>query len=392
MRVRAAVLVGSAALLAACSTTVPGSAVVDPSALPRPDTGSIVIAPREVGKADPALGLVLEGRRMAATAPLLTEIDPDIRYNSDVEAGALKDSGRTVEFMLGALAAEALKDREVGFFIGASDLKPGVRKDVKAKSRGITVGVVRMPSKEKAAAAVTAALRGREPKADADTPEKKETSIPGYDGAIAYTQDFPTGNPTVAFVAHEQYVLFTYGEYSPEQVRKYFDAQIKGLDSFTPTAMNELAGLPVDESGVAKYTLPPSDEDRTRTGTMPLSVALQTQIDVTGAKKAFDEAGVDAVGVGTGTVYRTKDAAAATKYVQDSVREVRGFFTTNSAIASPNVPGATCMVLPMYPGSVIKTNWCIAAVGRYVAEVSGPQEQQAVQRIGAEYLILRDAK
>ncbi|NKY18473.1 DUF7373 family lipoprotein [Tsukamurella spumae] len=392
MRIRVALVLASAALLAGCSTTVPGTAVVDPGAVPRPDYGSNRIEPRDVGTADTVLGLVLEGRRMAATAPLLFTIDPAIRYSSQVEAGQLNTGRNNVRFMVGQLGADAFRDHEVGFFIGASDQKPGVRSSSTTTSRGVTVGVLRMPSPARAAAAVTAGLRGREPDASADTPEKKTLAIPGYDTAIAYSQAFKTGTPNAAFLAYQQYVIFAYGAYSPAQIQKYFDAQIKGLGGFTPTPVDKVTTLPVDDSGVAKYTLPPSTEDPTRTGTLPIPVALQNQLDVTSAKNAFDDAGVDAVGVGNSTVYRAKDAAAAVRMQRSLVDDVRGFYSTNTPIAAKNIPGVVCMVLPMYPGSSVTTNWCIATAGRYVVEVAAGQQQQAVQRIGAEYLILRDAK
>lgn len=378
-------------LVAGCSTTVPGTPIADPSAVPKPETGSYSTSPRDVGQANTALGLVLEGRRMAETAPLISSIDPAIRYGGSFQAGTLIDGPAKVRSILGDVAGDALQDREVGFFAGATERKPGVRSTAQPNARSVTVGLIRMPSPAAAAGAVSPKLLDKDPDAGATMPAKTSVKVPGYSAAVAFSQRSSTASITAAYLAYKQFVAVVYGDFSPEQIQKHFDAQIKGLESFTPTSLSTVTTLPIDEPGIARYTLSPPTGDPTRTGSIPVRVALMSQSDSVSSQKLFAENGIDAMGQGGSGVYRAKDAAAAARVRDAFAAETKGFYTDNQPIAVKGVPGAVCITAAQYVGSSNKVYWCVVSAGRYVSEFAARQEQQLVQGIGAIYLMLKDA-
>ncbi|MGV7591885.1 hypothetical protein PJI74_30350, partial [Mycobacterium kansasii] len=71
--VAAAVVV---AVLAGCTPSPGGDAVPDPSAVPRPDTGSFATSPRTVALPSGTSVVKQESMRMIATLPLISDIDP----------------------------------------------------------------------------------------------------------------------------------------------------------------------------------------------------------------------------------------------------------------------------------------------------------------------------
>ncbi|ADG80283.1 putative protein OS=Tsukamurella paurometabola (strain ATCC 8368 / DSM / CCUG 35730 /CIP 100753 / JCM 10117 / KCTC 9821 / NBRC 16120 / NCIMB 702349/ NCTC 13040) OX=521096 GN=Tpau_3705 PE=4 SV=1 [Tsukamurella paurometabola] len=389
----AAVVALAGLALAGCSTTVAGTAVEDPSAVPRPDTGTYPTTPRQVGPPSADMALALEGRRMAETAPRISDIDSAIRYGgSRFAAGRLIAGPSSVRSTFGPVADGALDRRELGFLMGASNVHSGGAVDPNVKNRAVTAGVFRMPDGAAAAAAVTPRLRDKD---SASTPDRNPVDIPGYSAAIAYTADYKLMNQdpsTVAFLAYKQYVIAVYGNWSPDQVRAYFDRQTKGLDGFTPTPLDKVAQLPMDEAGVAKYTLAPPQSDPTRDGSMPATVALLGQSDLIASKKDFDEAGVDVVGQGSNTVYRARDAAGATRLKDAFIAETNSAYGEKQPVTATGVPGSACLRLSPYPGSDSRFTYCVVAVGRYLAEVSAVQQNQAFQALGAGYLMLKDAQ
>ena len=75
---------------------------------------------------------------------------------------------------------------------------------------------------------------------------------------------------------------------------------------------------------------------------------------------------------------------------QASPDENRKAFTKVEEQAVTGVPSATCLTYPIYESSNSKVTWCAVAVGRYTAEFSSSQRQQALQGIGAAYLVLKN--
>ncbi|TWS21189.1 hypothetical protein FK529_00805 [Tsukamurella asaccharolytica] len=340
---------------------------------------------------DPGDGEALEGYRMAETVPYLYEVDPALHFRGNVITGSRETIKRGVTNLFGQAAADAVGNKpEVWVSVGTSDTAQGTKYDANRKQRAETVALLRMASPADAASVVGPALRA--PSKDSsgkDDPAKVETKIPGYGAAVAYTQTFPSaGTATVAFVAYKQFVIGVFGDFSVDQIRTYFDRQTKALEGFRPTPIDKVSTLQRDAEGVAKLTLAP--EKSTGGYAVPARSAVLRQTDVSRSVKTFADAGVDVVGSGGSTVYRAKDAKGARHIVDEFADENRKAFTKVEEQAVTGVPGATCLTYPIYESSNSKVTWCAVAVGRYTAEFSSSQRQQALQGIGAAYLVLKN--
>lgn len=393
MKKSLAALAVSALFLAGCSSTVAGTPVADPSGVPKPETGSFATASRTIGSTTQADGETLEGYRMAETVPYLYEIDAAMHFRGSARATSRSAIQGMVKGVFGQAAGDVLGTKaEVAASVGASDTQQGTKYDSKRKERGETVVLVRMASPADASAAVGQALRAREKDSSGDDlPAKVETRIPGYDAAVAYTQTYgaPVGTATVGFLAYKQYVIGAFGDLSVDQLRTYFDRQTKALDGFQPTPLDKVSTLQLDPEGVAKLTLAPSKGDGGYS--LPARSAVLRQTDVSRSVKTFADAGVDIVGVGGSTVYRAKDAKGAQHVVDEFTDETRKAFTKVEEEKIKGVPGGICLTFATYEGATSRLTWCSVAVGRYATEFTSSQRQQAVQAIGAAYLILKSA-
>ncbi|MCS3778763.1 DUF7373 family lipoprotein [Tsukamurella ocularis] len=385
-------LAAASLLLAGCSSTVAGTPVADPSGVPTPETGSFATTSRTIGPTTQGDGEALEGYRMAEIVPYLYEIDPAMHFRGDVTTGSRETIQRGVKNVFGQAAADAVGAKpEVWVSVGMGDTAQGTKYDANRKQRGETVALVRMASPADAGSVVGPALRAatRDSSGKAD-PAKVEVRIPGYDAAVAYTQTFEySGTSTVAFVAYKQFVIGAYGDFSVDQIRAYFDRQTKALDGFQPTPLDKVSTLHRDGEGVAKLTLAP--EKGTGGYALPARSAVLRQSDVSRSAKTFADAGVDVVGNGGSTVYRAKDATGAQHVVDEFTDENSTTFTNVDEEKIKGVPGGICLTFPSYAGATTKLTWCSVAVGRYVAVFNSSQRQQAIQGIGAAYLILKNS-
>lgn len=393
MKKSLALLAASAMLLAGCSSTVAGTPVPDPSGVPTPETGSFATTSRTIGSTTQADGEALEGYRMAETVPFIHEIDAAMHFRGSVRATSRSAIQGMVKGVFGQAAGDVLGAKaEVATSVGAGDTQQGTKYDSKKKERGETVVLVRMASPADASAAVGQALRAREKDSSGDDlPAKVETRVPGYVAAVAYTQTYgaSVGTATVAFLAYKQYVIGAFGDLSVDQLRTYFDRQTTALDGFQPTPLDKVSTLQLDPEGVAKLTLAPSKGDGGYS--LPARSAVLRQTDVSRSVKTFADAGVDVVGTGGSTVYRAKDATGAQHVVDEFTDENRKTFTKVEEEKVKGVPGGRCLTFPTYEGATSKMTWCSVAVGRYVAEFNSSQRQQALQGIGAAYLVLKNA-
>lgn len=389
------VAAASVLLLASCATTVPGSPVADPSVGPRPDTGSYPVGARDLGQVSADLGVVLEARRMAETSPLLTEVEPALRYG-----GQFVTDKRSIEYGLtaafGRVAADALRARQATYLNGGSERSPVAGSSQPEFSRGGNVGVVRMADEAAARAAAGPALRAAEPaEAQPDYGAKVEAAVPGYPSAVAYSRARTDGRatPVYAFLAHKQFVILIRGSFTLEQVRKYFDLQVRALDAFTPTPADKFGTLPADAPGIARYTLPPDAADATKSGSLPLRAVVLGATDVLGMQKLLTDAGVDAVGQGGNLVYRARDAVAGARLRDGITAAVKSWSSHTEPVEVKDVPGANCFATSLRAESTVKRYRCVVAVGRYVGVIEESRQRlEVVQQVGATYWTLREAK
>ncbi|WP_343953285.1 DUF7373 family lipoprotein [Tsukamurella spumae] len=390
--VTAAVL-AACAVVAGCSTTVAGTPVADPSAVPKPETGSYATTARTIGAPSQADGVSLEGYRMVAAMPYLYDIDPALHFQGDVSVGSGKTGAASVKNIFGEAADKAIGGVvEVAAVVGAGSQQQGAKYDPKVEKREVTIAVLRTASDGVAASAVGSSLMAAQKDIfGKDEPAKVALSIPGYDKAIAYTQAYEgAGRSTVAFLTYKQYVIGVYGDFSADQIRTYFDKQTKELDGFTPTPLDKVTSLKLDESGVATLTLAPSKGSGGYS--LPTRQAVPRQTDVSRSVKTFADAGVDVIGSGGSTVYRARDAEGAKHVADEFIAETKGAYAGAESERVTGVPGSTCLTYATYEGSKDKRTYCVVPVGRYLAEVTTTQHDQATQAIGAAYLILAAQK
>lgn len=387
-----AALAVASLLLAGCSTTVVGTPVADPAAVPKPETGSFGTTVRTLGPTAQADGEALEGFRMAETIPRIDGIDPAMHYRGQVKSTARASIREGVGLAFGKAAADVIGTKpEVWVTVAATSLVQGAKYDAKARENRAQVAVMRMASPDDARAVVGPGLRAVERAVTGEGVDKVEARIPGYDAAVAYTESYPfTGDFRSAFLAYKQYVIGVQGTFSVDQIRTYFDRQTTALDGFRPTPVEKVTTLQRDAEGVARLTLAPAQGDGGYA--LPARTALLGQTDVTRSEKTFAAAGVDVLGVGGSTVYRARDAEGAQHVLAEFLDENSKAFTEVETEKVTGAPGATCLTYAPYEGSNSRATWCAIAVGRYMTEISSSQRRLAVQGIGAAYLVLRDAK
>lgn len=380
------VVLSGALLLVGCSTTVPGTAVMDPSAAPRPVTGNFATVPRTVAPITDAQATAAEGYRMVETIPLPPDVDPTIRYGGRITAGR-----PSVKSAIGDGVGTVLEGQEVGAYISATSKNPGASSSEPSKT--LLMGVFRMKDAAAADAAVAnpAILAAEKPTFSDSEPAKVKVIIPGYADATAYTKNWTTINTvsTVAVLARGQFVMAIYSTAGIGSVAKFLDLQIKALNGFKPTPVDRFKSLPKDRDDMLRYTLPVTGN---RDVTLPARAAVVNQNDITGSVKNFADAGVDLEARAGNQVYRTKDAAGATLLAGRFTDETKGFYTGATESKVTGVPGGRCLNYPAYQGAKATTTYCVVPVGRYLAEVSDSQDARAKQGLGAAYLILQSAK
>ncbi|KXP00740.1 hypothetical protein AXK60_08745 [Tsukamurella pseudospumae] len=340
-----------------------------------------------VTKPSATMGKILEARRLAATIPLYSTIDPALKFGNPMTIGALEDHGNapTVESAFGTSASRVMAGHGAGVIATARNGDSG-------KDYGyVNFGLWEMSSPEAAAAAV-ADPRLLEPELVQYGYTKKSVSMQGYPKAVAYELN-GTRKRLRAFLASGSVVIAVSSELmNAALVRKYFDLQLQALKDFVPTDEYKRGELPVDPSGLSALTLAPDSGDLDHEGDIaPRVIALGADSPDT-VLAAFTAAGADAAGLGGTTVYRTKDAASAPALsgvlLDSATRYVR---FRGTPIQVKDMDGVACSTVPARASSTVRAA-CTMAVGRYVAVVTSSQAEDAIQRAAAQYLILRSAK
>ncbi|GAB3129909.1 hypothetical protein GCM10027289_13390 [Tsukamurella serpentis] len=380
-----AVAVGATLVLTGCSTTVAGDPVADPSAIPKPDTGSFATTPRSIGPTSETEGRAVEGYRMVETIPLPPDIDPSTRYNGRSTVGK-----PSLSSTFGEGIGVALHDMEVGSYTSANDTKPGTSSS--AGSKQVVMGVFRMKDPAAAAAAVAnPAIMGPEKDVfGAASQPKVPESVPGYPEAKVYSKKWDRTN-TVSYagvLARGQFVLAFYMTVGPESIKKFFDLQGKALDGFAPTPVDKFSTLAVDRDNLLRYTLAAPSQ---RNATVPARSTVVNQTDIPASVKNFADTGVDLVARAGNMVYRAKDAAAAELLADRFLSEIKSFYEGSVESTIKGVPGGRCATYRKYPSARDTEAYCVVPVGRYLAEVGDGQEARAKQAAGASYLLLQGA-
>ncbi|GGK57140.1 hypothetical protein GCM10011591_31600 [Nocardia camponoti] len=178
--------------------------------------------------------------------------------------------------------------------------------------------------------------------------------------------------------------------------KAHFDAQLAGLQKYTPTPVAELSKLPLDTEDLLSHTLPYADqaEYKLKTahgeGVYPAQAALHTISKRGKLKAAFADSGVDYVSVFQSEVYRARDNAAAIRLqaaLESSIPDTTEVMRTDGP---PNFEGAHCYIVkPEVKSPSYSTRpTCYGSVGRYTFITNTANIGDARQQLAAQYKLL----
>ncbi|MFD3705081.1 hypothetical protein ACFWUP_18245 [Nocardia sp. NPDC058658] len=170
-------------------------------------------------------------------------------------------------------------------------------------------------------------------------------------------------------------------------VKRFFDKQLEMLESYAPTPVSELETLPLDVDGMVSRTL--SVEKDTIGRVYPAQALEHLASRPDKLTPAMSDAGVDYASFATGSVFRTRDPAAAVRYMAAEEADSTTDPKYTQVDGPPNMPGAHCYNTK--PGEKFFASTppiCITTVGRYVIKSVGANIQDAHQRLAAQYKLL----
>ncbi|TDP39828.1 DUF7373 family lipoprotein [Nocardia ignorata] len=169
-------------------------------------------------------------------------------------------------------------------------------------------------------------------------------------------------------------------------VKRFFDKQLAMLESYSPTPVAEIDKAPLDVDGLLTRTLP-ADEGLAVGRVYPRQALLHLANRPDRMMPAFDDAGVDYAAAAGGSVYRTRDAAAAVRYLAAEAADIDPRYEPMDAPAE--MPGARCYkAKPGKAMAIALPPTCLTTVGRYVIGSVGANPQDAHQRLAAQYKLL----
>ncbi|MGW4246851.1 DUF7373 family lipoprotein [Nocardia sp. NPDC004722] len=361
------------------------------------DTGSYPTKPKDATTSDPGKrGRMLEALRLGNILPLGSDIDPALVRNGSgthafVEANSFNKYLNVDHFV----------DDARGFIAGfATSARPS-----EDASLGYTLtNAVMIFDSETSATAAAAALAhsGFALKAGTEVGPLQSSQHPAAQIIWAPAEQrlgswYPSGK-FVVFTMVDQVenvsVEQAFGV-APEPAPlaladKAIDVTIDRLKNFQPTSPDKLTGLPLDPDGMVRLTLPSPAGDLGGDG-FPGAVdqhgIMHWMGDTVFYKALFDKTGVDRVSDGAGFLVRAKDEASARAFT-DGVSTAR----FQQLIDPPaELPSARC-VKYHGPDENAAPFHCYVAYGRYSATVWAMQQQDAYQRISAQYAILANDK
>ena len=222
--------------------------------------------------------------------------------------------------------------------------------------------------------------------------------IPGHPEVMGTLLTFLDGAQTVRQVtlisAHGPFVLLQTARAAdgPEQAAvlagRALDLQIPALDRFQPTALADMAALPLDPTGLVARTLPvKSDPNAMVNATYAPPGYLHLDADPIRTDGAFGANGVDVVSNGLTTVFQARDQSAA-KTLADGFADAAAQEPNSQPGAPvPGLPESRCVNVPGAAGAQPKYH-CFASVDRFAFTSESKQPAIAQQQIAAQFTML----
>lgn len=387
---RTALLTGAALMLAACTTVVPGSAVVAGDG-PAVDVAQLDVGDYPTRPLSPLgttgtmqTGVIVEAQRMANFVVGPWEVDPSLTNGYRMVAQAVTDARELT--MIGPAETSSVARRH-GFVNGFVSAR---------QSEGRTTmlnAVLRFPDPSAAAAGAADLARAALPQ-QYKRAQPQPVTIPGRPDARAsrYTFfDVDEGRPWTAvraFTSHGQYVFTQLVEsVGGPDVALALIANTVGfqgpvIDLFQSTDPADFAEIPLDPTGLLARTLPlpnaePTAAQNARYGRRG---ALHFQDDPARSSPLFGETVMDLAAMAKTTVYRTIDAQAAARVADEFAAEVQGR-GGRSVDGVGFLPGSRCAE----HGDGFH---CVATADRYAIEAQSRRATDARQQVAAQYVLL----
>jgi hypothetical protein len=168
---------------------------------------------------------------------------------------------------------------------------------------------------------------------------------------------------------------------------KGLDMQKAAIDHFKPTDPAAFPTLPQDPTGLLARSLPlPPDSAKINDNLVyDQHATLHFQMNPITSAKLFADTGMQAFARAQTGVYETRDAAGATRLVEQFGPEAQlGGATPADGV--PHMPDSRCFKTPVPPTSFVFV--CFAPADRYAIETASPQLQAAHQQAAAQYVML----
>jgi hypothetical protein len=397
-------------VLAGCSDPlVQGKAVPEGASTPAPqvdvgklDTGKYPIgplAPRDVA-GSPDAGRRLEAQLMAPYVLGPWQVDDTLTEGSS-PAGSIVLSKDDFAFNLRARVAAGLFGQPfvVGFVADRHNADS-------AAPMSLRNGVLRFADPRAAADAVTSMTSSTmtlpvdssvhpvliEPPVAIPVPGHPESS-----GSLQkYNDDDTIKQEVTALTAHGPFVVVQVVQHpkGPDAAAalaaRAIDLQLPLLDGFQPTNPTFFPQLPLDPTGLVAHTLPTAPDEATPMSgsAYPPAGALHAEANPVLVGPQLSTAGVDEVSIGASTLYRAKDAAAATALAKDFEDAAAKQPSTQSAAGVPGLPDSRCLLVADANGLVPKY-LCLATFDRYAFKTSARDFTRAQQQLAAQYRMLQ---
>ncbi|WP_433198832.1 DUF7373 family lipoprotein [Nocardia sp. CA-107356] len=394
---RAAAALVLVTVLGGCGATVHGTGVASEIDVRTLDVGTLPTSSPKLASRLSNLGyLRLEAARISDA--VLSPHVVDAKYSGGASARAHTDAQSVTYYLADAVIPVLQKHGlVVGFSTGsADDSRPLTKAALGTREReGLAVTVLRFSNAADAEAAAT--------ELDAVdfgiNPENVAVKLPRYASSAAHWRpSVPTLGSTTA---HGVFVVSVLADARTtdlnrliEMTQKYLDAELPELDTFTPSPPDKFNSLRQDPDNLLVRTLHESgvvpEPDGQGEVVYTARGYLNYILDQAGRYPVMQRAGVDRVAMTPSViVFRTRDDAAAAKFVTESV-ELDPAVNHRAVDPPDDVPNTSCT--QDFSASSTAQFRCFVAYRRYVALLLGGRLWETQQMAAAQYALLANSR
>ncbi|OBB95862.1 hypothetical protein A5779_17795 [Mycolicibacterium peregrinum] len=391
-------MLGTAVILAGCTSVQPGHAVPDQALTANADgaivalldPGNYPTKPSNPMGAAGGRGKIVESQRMAEYLVLPSDVDKAIARQGNLNglgtAIPLPAVGLINEFVASG-TQEILESHHYVAGFAAQRFGP---------TRAMTVMIARFPDEATAADAATQLAAVPPPRGT-----RIPYPIPRHPEALGATFDAGDGAHYVeSYTPHGPYVLYQFVNSQESEggaadlVAATLDRQAPRIDEFTPTDPAKLSELPLDPTGLYAGTLQQGSDTKDFTqGSYGPQGGLSFEGNTASMGTLYTDAGVDTVVRGATVIYQTKDASSAREFTDALDKDADSDKAFKPMPPVLGLPESRC-----YDGTTGSSGpnntvfQCVARVGRYAFRAFSHQKTDVAQRTAAQYLILNSRR